>query len=55
MLGGATLNGPRYIFWNFVASSKDKLEAAKAAWKEADFENGPFKLPPDDNQEFIEL
>jgi redox-sensitive bicupin YhaK (pirin superfamily) len=55
MLGGETLNGPRYIFWNFVASSKEKLEAAKAAWKEADFENGPFKLPPDDNQEFIAL
>jgi redox-sensitive bicupin YhaK (pirin superfamily) len=55
MLGGETLNGPRYIFWNFVASSKEKLEAAKAAWKEADFENGPFKLPPDDDQEFIAL
>lgn len=55
MLGGATLNGPRYIYWNFVASSKEKLEAAKTAWKEADFESGPFQLPPDDNQEFIPL
>jgi redox-sensitive bicupin YhaK (pirin superfamily) len=28
-LGGETLNGPRHIWWNFVASSRDKIEAAK--------------------------
>ncbi|WP_238256774.1 pirin family protein, partial [Methylorubrum podarium] len=30
ILGGATLAGPRYIWWNFVASSKERIEAAKA-------------------------
>ena len=29
ILGGATLGGPRYIWWNFVASSQDRIEAAK--------------------------
>ena len=27
ILGGATLSGPRYIWWNFVASSKERIEA----------------------------
>jgi len=51
LLGGETLNGPRYIWWNFVASSKDKLEAAKEAWGEGEWENGRFQLPPGDTQE----
>jgi len=55
LLGGETLNGPRYIWWNFVASSKDKLEAAKEAWGEGEWENGRFQLPPGDTQEFIPL
>ncbi len=54
-LGGATLNEERYLWWNFVSSSKDRIEEAKEAWKEADWENGPFKLPPDDNREFIPI
>lgn len=29
LLGGESLNGPRYISWDFVASSREKLEAAK--------------------------
>ena len=33
LLGGATLEGPRYIWWNFVASSQEKIEAAKEAWR----------------------
>jgi|TARA_R100001369_G_scaffold78999_1_gene108905 redox-sensitive bicupin YhaK (pirin superfamily) len=53
LLGGETLNGPRYISWNFVASSREKLEAAKQAWVEADFEHGRFRLPPGDDSEFI--
>jgi len=53
LLGGETLNGPRYIWWNFVASSKEKIEAAKEAWREGDWQNGRFHLPPDDDQEFI--
>ena len=30
ILGGATLGGPRYIWWNFVSSDREKIEAAKA-------------------------
>ena len=53
ILGGETLNGPRYIWWNFVASSREKIEAAKDAWKAGDWTHGRFTLPPDDNAEFI--
>lgn len=53
LLGGATLSGPRYISWNFVSSSKEKLEAAKEAWIKGDFEHGRFRLPPGDEAEFI--
>lgn len=55
ILGGATLEGPRYIWWNFVSSSKDKLEAAKADWRRGDWGQGLFDLPPDDRAEFIPL
>ncbi len=55
LLGGETLAGPRYIWWNFVASSQEKIEAAKAAWKAQDWRNGPFRLPPTDADEFIPL
>ena len=48
LLGGETLNGPRYIWWNFVASAKDKIEAAKQAWAEGDWQSGRFHLPPGD-------
>ena len=54
-LGGATLNENRYIWWNFVSSSKDRIEEAKEAWKAADWEGGPFKLPPGDDAEFIPI
>jgi redox-sensitive bicupin YhaK (pirin superfamily) len=53
LLGGETLNGPRYIWWNFVSSSKEKIEAAKEAWRAGDWEHGRFQLPPDDKDEFI--
>lgn len=55
ILGGETLNGPRHIWWNFVASSKEKIDAAREAWKTADWQNGPFKLPPGDDDEYIAL
>ncbi|MGL4404483.1 MAG: pirin family protein [Notoacmeibacter sp.] len=55
VLGGETLNGPRHIWWNFVASSKEKIEAAKEAWMKGDFEHGRFQLPPGDDQEFIPI
>ena len=33
LLGGAPLDGPRFVWWNFVASSREKIEAAKDAWR----------------------
>ncbi|MBQ2262271.1 MAG: pirin family protein [Loktanella sp.] len=55
LLGGATMEGPRYIWWNFVASSKERIEEAKEAWRAGDWENGRFQLPPGDDAEFIPL
>jgi redox-sensitive bicupin YhaK (pirin superfamily) len=55
LLGGETLGGPRYIWWNFVASSKERIEAAKEAWRAGDWEHGRFRLPPGDDGEFIPL
>lgn len=52
LLGGEVFPEKRYLWWNFVSSSQEKIEAAKKAWREQDWENGMFKLPPDDNQEF---
>jgi redox-sensitive bicupin YhaK (pirin superfamily) len=49
MLGGEPMDGPRYIWWNFVSSSKDKIEAAKEDWKQA-----RFAIVPGD-EEFIPL
>lgn len=50
VLGGAVMDGPRYIYWNFVSSSKERLEQAKQDWKEQRFP----KVPKDD-KEFIPL
>ncbi|SDZ37295.1 hypothetical protein SAMN05444004_11211 [Jannaschia faecimaris] len=55
LLGGDTLEGPRHIWWNFVASSKDKIEAAKEAWRAGDWAHGRFRLPPGDDAEHIPL
>ena len=53
LLGGATMDGPRFIWWNFVASSGDRIAAAKEAWRAGDWAHGRFKLPPEDAAEFI--
>ncbi len=53
VLGGATMDGPRHIWWNFVASSKERIEAAKEAWRAGDWMHGRFQLPPGDNEAFI--
>jgi redox-sensitive bicupin YhaK (pirin superfamily) len=34
ILGGAPLDGPRHLWWNFVSSSKERIERAKAAWRD---------------------
>ena len=31
--GGEPMDGPRYLAWNFVSSSRDRIEQAKADWK----------------------
>jgi redox-sensitive bicupin YhaK (pirin superfamily) len=49
LLGGDPL-GERFIWWNFVSSRKERIEQAKADWKE-----GRIILPPTDNHEFIPL
>ena len=49
LLGGEPL-GERFIWWNFVSSRKERIEQAKADWKE-----GRILLPPNDNGEFIPL
>lgn len=55
IFGGATADGPRHIWWNFVATSKERIEAAKEEWQKADWENGRFTLPPHDKDEFIPI
>ena len=54
LLGGETM-GPRHIWWNFVASSKERIEAAKEAWRAGDWQSGRFSLPPGDDREFMPL
>lgn len=54
-LGGATFSGPRYIWWNFVASSKERIEEAKAEWRAGNWGEGRFDLPADDRDEHIPL
>ncbi len=50
LLGGATLQGKRHIWWNFVSSSEERLEQAKSDWKA-----GRFPKVPGDAEEFIPL
>ena len=49
LLGGAAMDGPRHIWWNFVSSSQDRIEQAKADWKA-----GRFDVVPGET-EFIPL
>ncbi|MGA7427323.1 MAG: pirin-like C-terminal cupin domain-containing protein, partial [Rhodoplanes sp.] len=41
ILGGAAMDGPRHIWWNFVSSRRDRIEAAKAGWKSGRFDPVP--------------
>jgi redox-sensitive bicupin YhaK (pirin superfamily) len=50
LIGGAAMDGPRYIWWNFVSSRKERIEQAKAEWKERRFD-----IVPGDEIEFIPL
>jgi redox-sensitive bicupin YhaK (pirin superfamily) len=49
LLGGEPMNGPRHIWWNFVSSSKERIEQAKEDW-----EAGRFAPIPDET-EFVPL
>jgi redox-sensitive bicupin YhaK (pirin superfamily) len=50
LLGGAPLDGRRYIDWNFVSSSGERIEQAKRDWKER-----RFPRVPGDEVEFVPL
>ena len=39
--GGDTLEGERYIWWNFVSSSRERIEQAKKDWREQRFAGVP--------------
>lgn len=41
LLGGATLPGKRYLWWNFVSSSRQRMEQAKADWRDKRFPHVP--------------
>jgi hypothetical protein len=51
LLGGAPIEGPREIWWNFVSSSRERIERAKLDWREQRFADVPgdverMPLPP---------
>ncbi len=50
LLGGERMDGPRFIWWNFVASSRDALMAAADKW-----ERGEMARVPGDEEEYIPL
>lgn len=41
VLGGEALDGPRHMWWNFVSSSKDRIERAKTDWSQGRFATVP--------------
>ncbi|MEX3014033.1 pirin family protein [Gymnodinialimonas hymeniacidonis] len=50
LFGGAPMDGPRYIWWNFVSSRAERIEAAKEEWAK-----GQFDTVPGDEEDFIPL
>ena len=50
LCGGAPMDGPRHVWWNFVSSRRDRIQEAKRAWKA-----GEFDLPPSDDAEWIPI
>lgn len=50
LLGGEPMDGPRYIWWNFVSSSKERIDQAKEDWKQMRFDT-----VPGDAEDFIPL
>ena len=50
LFGGAPMDGPRWIWWNFVSSRRERIEQAKEEWR-----SGRFQTVPGDAEEFIPL
>jgi redox-sensitive bicupin YhaK (pirin superfamily) len=50
LLGGEAFATRRYVWWNFVSSERERIEQAKADWRE-----GRFARVPGDEEEFIPL
>jgi redox-sensitive bicupin YhaK (pirin superfamily) len=50
LLGGAAMDGPRHIWWNFVSSAPERIEQAKRDWKDR-----RFPLVPGDEIDFTPL
>ena len=50
LLGGEPLDGHRHVWWNFVSSSRERIEQAKQDWLD-----GRFGKIPGDDSEFIPL
>ena len=50
LMGGQAFTTPRHVFWNFVSSSRDRINQAKEDWKAL-----RFPLIPGDDQEFIPI
>ncbi len=50
LMGGEAFATKRYVYWNFVSSSRERIEQAKQDWL-----GGRFPLVPGDEEEFIPL
>lgn len=50
LFGGAAMTSRRYVWWNFVSSSKERIEQAKQEWR-----TGRFDIVPGDEEEFVPL
>ncbi|MEN0001677.1 MAG: pirin family protein [Pseudomonadota bacterium] len=50
LFGGASIGSQRHIWWNFVSSSRERIEQAKEEWR-----SGKFDIVPGDTEEFIPL
>ncbi|MCO5144687.1 MAG: pirin family protein [Aquamicrobium sp.] len=50
LFGGDSLGSKRYIWWNFVSSSRERIEQAKEEWR-----TGRFDIVPGDEEEFVPL
>lgn len=50
IFGGEPMEGPRYIWWNFVSSRRERIEQAKEEWRK-----GLFETVPGDEADFIPL